>query len=86
MPLPPPPAEALTSNGKPTSAPAIAQAAGSSVASSADGASGTPASAASRLAATFEPMARMDSGVGPTHTSPASSTAWAKSAFSARNP
>jgi hypothetical protein len=47
---------------------------------------GTPASAISFLAASFSPIARIDSGFGPTQTSPASITACANSAFSERKP
>ena len=47
---------------------------------------GTPASIAARLAATLSPSNVTCSGVGPTQTSPASMTACAKAAFSARNP
>ena len=47
---------------------------------------GTPASMARFLAATLSPSRRIWSGVGPTQMSPASMTACAKSAFSARNP
>ena len=39
-----------------------------------------------RLASIFDPIASMDAGVGPTHVSPASITARAKSAFSDRKP
>jgi hypothetical protein len=38
------------------------------------------------LAPIFEPIEVMDDGSGPTHVSPASTTAWAKSAFSDRKP
>jgi hypothetical protein len=38
------------------------------------------------LAASFNPMARMESGFGPIQISPASSTACAKSAFSDKKP
>ncbi len=39
-----------------------------------------------RFASILEPIASIDSGVGPTQVSPASSTARAKSAFSDRKP
>ena len=39
-----------------------------------------------RLASIFEPIASIDSGVGPTQVSPAASTARANSAFSDRKP
>jgi len=47
---------------------------------------GTPASAMSFLALTFEPIASMAAGGGPIQVSPASMTARANSAFSERNP
>ena len=47
---------------------------------------GTPAARASSFALILEPIASIDSGVGPTQVSPASRTARAKSAFSERNP
>jgi hypothetical protein len=46
------------------------------------GTTGTPASIILLRDSVFEPIAAMDDGSGPTHTSPASSTALAKSAFS----
>ncbi len=55
-------------------------------AGSRSGSTGTPASAISFLAATFEPIASIAAGVGPTHVNPAASTARAKSAFSERKP
>ena len=50
------------------------------------GSTGTPAAAISFLAATFDAICSIDSGVGPTQVSPASITRRAKSAFSERNP
>ena len=41
---------------------------------------------AARRADTLSPMAAMAAGLGPTQRSPASMTAWAKAAFSARKP
>ena len=75
MPRPPPPADALTSSGRSASV-------GCSGASSV----GTPAFRISSLAPIFEPIASIDSGVGPTQVSPAPITARAKSAFSDRKP
>ena len=75
MPRPPPPADAFTSRGRSASV-------GSAGASS----TGTPASRMIRLASIFEPIASMDSGVGPTQVRPASMTARAKSGFSERKP
>ena len=40
----------------------------------------------SALAASFSPMAVMAEAGGPTQISPASTTAWAKAAFSDRKP
>ncbi len=47
---------------------------------------GTPAALIVWRAATFDPISSIASGGGPIQTSPAASTARAKSAFSARNP
>ena len=47
---------------------------------------GTPASAISFLASIFDPMASIESGVGPIQVSPASSTSRANVALSERNP
>ena len=84
MPLPPPPAEALTRTGNPISvaAPTTSR---SSVTST-DGRTGTPAATIRRLAESLSPIAAITSGGGPTHVSPASITALAKPAFSERNP
>ncbi len=74
MPRPPPPAEALTSTGKPISA------SDSTVVS---GSTGTPAARISALASIFEPIAAIADAGGPIHVSPASTTAWAKRRVSA---
>ena len=74
IPRPPPPAAALTTSGKPISS-------GSPL-----GTTGTPASRAIRFASSLSPPSRSASGGGPTQTSPAASTASAKSALSARKP
>src|SRR4029453_17663040 len=50
------------------------------------GSIGTPAACMRSRAATFEPMTWIASGGGPIHTRPASSTARANAALSARNP
>ena len=75
MPRPPPPAEAFTSTGHPrasTDASAAPSSAPSSRAPSSCtvGSTGTPAADTVALAASFEPMASMTSGGGPTKTSP----------------
>ncbi len=84
IPLPPPPAEALTRTGKPISAAAAAGSAPSR--SSWPGTIGTPAASISARARTFEPIASIACGGGPIQTRPASPTRVANSAFSARNP
>ncbi len=48
--------------------------------------SGAPARWAMCRAATLSPRSRMACGGGPIHVRPASSTAWANSAFSERKP
>ena len=50
------------------------------------GTSGAPALVAMCRAATLSPRSMIDRGEGPIQMSPASMTAWAKSAFSERNP
>ena len=74
MPRPPPPAAAFTSSGKPTSSGVPL------------GSTGTPAARAVSFAASLSPPARSAAGGGPTHVSPAPSTASANSALSARKP
>jgi hypothetical protein len=50
------------------------------------GTTGTPAAIAAARAAVLLPIRRIASGVGPMNVMPASSTAAAKSSFSARKP
>jgi hypothetical protein len=50
------------------------------------GTSGAPTRAAMALAAILSPSARMARGGGPIQVRPASRTAWAKAASSARKP
>ena len=50
------------------------------------GTTGTPWPAMSERAPDLLPICRIVSGRGPTKTRPASRTAWAKSAFSLKNP
>jgi hypothetical protein len=70
----------LTSIGNPI-------AAGSSAPSTDESAStGTPASRIIALARIFEPIASIAAGDGPIHVRPASITAWANGADSARKP
>ncbi len=86
MPLPPPPAEAFTSSGKPTPAAAATRAASSPVSASKPGTTGTPAATARRFAAIFEPMAATTSAGGPTKAMPAAAQAAGKSGRSDRKP
>ena len=76
MPRPPPPAAALTSTGKAVTSAGSVQV----------GSIGTPASASSALAAILSPIAAIAFADGPTQVRPASVTAAANSAFSARKP
>jgi hypothetical protein len=76
MPRPPPPADAFTRTGKSVTSSRSVQL----------GSIGTPASASSALASSFEPITAIAFGGGPIQVSPASMTAWANSALSARNP
>ncbi len=89
MPLPPPPAEAFTSIGQPSSS--SSSSAGSSSSSSTrgmtrEGRVGTPAARMSSFEPTFDPMASMAAGGGPTQRKPAPVTTRAKSPDSERNP
>ena len=77
MPRPPPPAEAFTISGRSASV---------AVSTASDPSTGTPAASISFFAATFDPIASIEAGAGPTQTSPASMTARANSAFSERKP
>ena len=85
IPLPPPPAAALISRGKPI-ASASARKASRSPVGITEGATGTPFARANSIAEILSPIRRMVSGRGPMKTSPASPTARAKSAFSERKP
>ena len=73
-------------SGRPCSLANVMTSAGSCTGSVVPGAMGAPTSAAMRRASTFEPSARMVAGCGPIHVMPASMTACANSAFSARKP
>ena len=87
MPRPPPPKAALTSTGVPISAAAaLSWPASGSLSQTAPGSTGTPASRISSLAAIFDPIASMASGVGPTNVIPAAAHCRAKPAFSERKP
>ena len=87
MPIPPPPAEALTSRGKPTSAAASSRPARSfSGKRGLPGRIGTPADLASSRARSLSPISSIVAGRGPTQIRPASCTMRANPAFSARKP
>ena len=89
MPRPPPPADAFTSTGQPRAATAFftpRSTPSAPVGISTVGRTGTPAPAMVALAASFDPMASITSGGGPTKTSPAATQARAKAASSDRNP
>ena len=85
-PRPPPPCTALRASGRPCSLAKRTTSLGSCTGTMVPGAMGAPTSAAMRRASTLSPRMRMVCGLGPIQTSPASSTAWAKSVFSERNP
>ena len=84
IPLPPPPAEALTSTGNPSDMAALPTAV--RPASSTEGSVGTPAASMRRFDSSLEPIVSIASGEGPTQVIPEAITARAKLAFSARNP
>lgn len=86
MPLPPPPAEGLSSTGIPISRAASASSASVSPLPLDPGTTGTPAARTVSLARILSPIRAMASADGPMKTSPASSQARAKPAFSARKP
>jgi hypothetical protein len=86
MPFPPPPPTALMIAGKPCSAQNACRSATVSASPSTPGTVGTPASRASCFARALSPISSIASAGGPTHVSPAASTARAKPAFSLRKP
>ena len=86
MPRPPPPAAALIISGKPMRAAISRASPTSATRPSLPGTVGTPASAATRRAATLSPRRRIASAEGPTKAMPAAATASANSAFSDKNP
>ena len=85
-PLPPPPEAALSAIGQPISLPISIAWSAVSTGSVVPGTMGTPAACIAVRAAVFFPISSMASAGGPIHVSPASSTARANSAFSARKP
>ncbi len=86
MPLPPPPADGLSSTGKPISDAAAARSVSDIPGSVRPGTTGTPAAATASLARILSPIASIAAAGGPMNTSPARSQAAAKAAFSERNP
>ncbi len=85
-PRPPPPNAALMATGRPCSSAKATTSSASFTGSLVPGTSGAPALVAMCRACTLSPSAMIESGEGPIQVSPASMTAWAKSAFSERNP
>ena len=86
MPRPPPPKAALMATGSPCSVAKAVTSAASATGSAVPGTSGALARVAMWRALTLSPRPSMASGPGPIHVRPASMTAWAKWAFSARKP
>ncbi len=86
MPLPPPPAVALISTGKPISWAIFRACFSSSIKPSLPGTTGTPASRAMLRAAFLSPSSCMASGVGPMKSMLQLRQTSLKWAFSARKP
>jgi hypothetical protein len=86
MPLPPPPAAALSSTGYPIWSARARASFASAMSLLMPGAIGTCASMAMRRAEVFSPRARCTDAGGPTKMMPASAHAWANCAFSERKP
>ena len=85
-PRPPPPKAALMATGRPCSSAKATTSSASLTGSLVPGTSGAPALVAMCRALTLSPREMIASGEGPIQVSPASMTAWAKSAFSDRKP
>ena len=85
MPLPPPPAVAFSSTGKPSSSAATRTSA-SVAPPSVPGTSGTPAAFISAFARALSPIRSITSAPGPTKTRSLSSHARTKAGFSERKP
>ena len=85
-PRPPPPNAALIATGSPTSSTNASTSSASLTGLSVPGASGAPTFSATWRALTLSPSRSMASGDGPIQIMPASITARAKSAFSAKKP
>src|SRR5262249_28285329 len=86
IPLPPPPAAALSIIGYPTLAAMEAASWTDATADVVPGTTGAPAVSAATRALVLVPIIRIEEAGGPTRTSPARSIASAKSAFSERKP
>ena len=86
MPLPPPPEAVLIAMGSPCSRANAATSATSDTGVVMPGKSGAPTCRAASRADSLSPSSRITAGAGPIQVSPASSTDWANSALSARNP
>jgi hypothetical protein len=76
----------LTSTGSPSRSATAASASSVTPVRSWPGTTGTPAAVIISRAASFEPIASIAAGGGPTHVRPASMTPCANDAFSERNP
>ena len=85
-PRPPPPKAALMATGRPCSSAKATTSSAPPTGSFVPGTSGAPAFMAMCRAATLSPRSMIACGEGPIQVSPASRTAWAKSAFSERKP
>ncbi len=85
-PRPPPPNAALMATGRPTLSTNFRISLASLTGLSVPGASGAPTFSATWRALTLSPSRSIASGDGPIQIMPASITARAKSAFSARKP
>ena len=85
-PRPPPPYAALIATGRPCSVAKATISSASTTGSGVPGTRGAFARAAMWRALTLSPRESIASGEGPIQVSPASITAWANEAFSARKP
>ncbi len=86
MPLPPPPADALTMTGRPMSFATTSASSASAMIPSEPGVTGTPAAVIVALAAALSPISSMLSGDGPMNFIPCSRHRRLNSARSARKP
>ena len=86
IPRPPPPKTALMATGRPYFLANVTTSSLLSTGSEVPGTKGAFARPAMWRALTLSPRESIASGEGPIQISPASITAWANEAFSARNP